>query len=576
MLGYSWDNNRVPLPPEEVDSLYIRNKYWREPTRSNIVKQALPGHYIGAAYPTPDFGDTRLKIAGMLKRIGQKPKPFNLRKVIWMRSFIDDWLEENLTPLDPNADISFETWIKSRPYTESRKMELRKCYEVVSSVDYDKRWERVNSFIKEESYPEYKLPRGIYSRTDFSKVVFGPLISACESVLFKFPSFIKKIPVSQRPDYITKLFEKASGNVYDCDITSLENSFTPTNLHTYGFRFLRYMVKQHPEAKIIAEIFISALSSPDTLVFSDVTVVSGCRQRSGCPSTSAFNGFACLMLVLGICKYLGYGVCSINEGDDAVFQTLATVTTEHYEWFGFQAKLNVNDHISKAGFCGLIFDTKTNTIVIDAIKYILKTNWTNQRDVLLSKRKCYQALKAKLLSLLWLAPRCPIIKEFALSQLKLVCGYAARFDAADFFSLSPQDKDDLKLVAKETNYAKLISRIPGLTEIDLDTRLVYEQKFTISVNEQLILEDFFKNKNDLKPYCHPLIDHYTNSDQQHFYETHTFTSPKLKMEQMRMINSLPNTKVKEYIDELIDRGRSNFDLQFGSSAASKFYLSKFY
>ena len=70
-------------------------------------------------------------------------------------------------------------WLEARNYTSNRKTQILKAYDEAKSLMADdllkQRAGRVEAFIKEEYYPEYKNPRAILARGDLAKAIFGPL-----------------------------------------------------------------------------------------------------------------------------------------------------------------------------------------------------------------------------------------------------------------------------------------------------------------------------------------------------------------------------------------------------------------
>ena len=99
-------------------------------------------------------------------------------------------------------------WLEARNYTSNRKTQILKAYDEAKSLMADdllkQRSGRVEAFIKEEYYPEYKNPRAILARGDLAKAIFGPMFEQLNHVFFTLPETVKKIPANKRPEYIER------------------------------------------------------------------------------------------------------------------------------------------------------------------------------------------------------------------------------------------------------------------------------------------------------------------------------------------------------------------------------------
>lgn len=147
--------------------------------------------------PHPDPSDRATMKAGVLKRFLMKPPKSDPAKRIRLRKFVANWLKNNLVPLSPDSDITVETWIEKTNYPRWRKEQLLDKWKKI--VDRrDPKHFRVKSFMKDETYPEYKHARAINSRSDEFKTLVGPIFKLIEKELFKLDWFIKKVPVKDR------------------------------------------------------------------------------------------------------------------------------------------------------------------------------------------------------------------------------------------------------------------------------------------------------------------------------------------------------------------------------------------
>ena len=104
------------------------------------------------------------------------------------------------------------SWLASRHYPQNRTKQILNAYDQAQSLVpgdiLKQRSGRVEAFIKEEYYPEYKNPRAILARGDLAKAILGPAFDQLNHLFFTLPETVKKLPAAQRPKYIE---ERCSG-----------------------------------------------------------------------------------------------------------------------------------------------------------------------------------------------------------------------------------------------------------------------------------------------------------------------------------------------------------------------------
>jgi len=143
--------------------------------------------------------------------------PIELTK---LAAFVTEFVKTNFRPV---KKLDFEEWLEQTSYNEQRKNQLRQAKDFADRPDYAT-CQKVDSFVKTESYPEFKHARMINSRNDKFKCYSGPFFKAMENEVYKYHSFIKHVPVPDRPALICAL-DKSGGFKYATDFTAFESHF---------------------------------------------------------------------------------------------------------------------------------------------------------------------------------------------------------------------------------------------------------------------------------------------------------------------------------------------------------------
>jgi hypothetical protein len=226
LFGYRTDQiKKLKLVNPVKKSFRVRRvRPWLQNYRP--ISRRLPVYYPSATPPRPCPGQIASTLSGVAKRAATStPKPDRKLRREFSR-FVSLWLKRNFEPLTTDEMMNFDEWLESTSYSEARKTELRKVWEDCGANPSKRMLVLVKCFVKDETYPEYKFPRGIYSRSDAAKCLFGPLVQSVSKKLFSMHWFIKKIPVVDRPMVIyEKLYKPGSKYVYT-DYTAFEAHFT--------------------------------------------------------------------------------------------------------------------------------------------------------------------------------------------------------------------------------------------------------------------------------------------------------------------------------------------------------------
>lgn len=467
----------------------------------------------------------------------------NLFELERFEEFVTKWVERHFVPLSDATDLSFETWLDGTNYTAGRKDELRKAnaevHETIArtrrrseaEADHegstqqhfeeqsrDKRYD-VNAFQKAEAYNAFKPPRVIAARSDFSKCIFGPIAKAIEKEVFKLKWFIKKIPVRDRPAYLREHVALAGHNVVATDYSKYESSFRAAIQASCERVLYNYMLSSNSWRDVFLAHYDGAVLGTNHVQFRDwFTEVIGSRM-SGEMFTSLGNGFSNLVTVCYLLDKQGYDceqLRGVFEGDDGLF--IAPHGFDIYDptvtRLGFELKITVEDAWNEASFCGNIFAEEENTNITDLCYVIANTPWHHADYVVAKLSKCDAVLRSKALSLIHQYPGHPVLQSYARCLLRITRGR----DISPYLdgpTIGNWERgrllEALKFFGIGTSFTD--SQIVG-APISMATRLLYEKKFKMTVEHQMILEDWFDEQQELDCYTHPILDLYMPEEYQ--------------------------------------------------------------
>lgn len=485
--GYRFGDQDFPKLPEKVSE---RVKISLKPNVDEVsprrpMKISLGCHVEGVTLPKPDIFDAKSAIAGSLKRTAYvNPKP-DRKRLLRLRDFVRRWLDSNMKPLTSTDVMESEDWINSRPYAEARKEQLRQTNRSRRGLPKTV----VKSFIKDESYTDFKFPRPINSRDDEFKCEFGPYVSAIEERMYQHPSFIKHIPVKDRPRYISEyLFPSLMASV--TDYSSFEAAFQKEIMEVLDQEMFKFFLKDLWNPRI--QYMLDALKNENVCHFKWYKVLVQATRMSGEMNTSLSNGFANLMVGLFLCEELGLGDCRmVVEGDDGLMTTTSGKypSQDEYASLGFTIKLAVQDK-NEASFCGIIFDPKELINVTDPREVLAEFGWSTQRYAKYSSKKLMALLRAKSMSYLYQYPGCPIIQELALYGLRMTRSY----DVSHFV------RNDINLDNyKREIYLKALQADNRPTTVGDSTRMLVDRLYGISLRQQLDIEEYLRSLDTLQP-----------------------------------------------------------------------------
>jgi len=337
--------------------------------------------------------------------------------------------------------------------------------------------------MKDETYTEYKHGRGIWSRSDVFKVLFGPLVAKIEETLYQHPAFIKHIPVKDRPAYIENLFAFQSDHIAGTDFTSFEASFTEQVMKSVDQKFFQFFTQNLHDPYIEFLYRVPALLNE--CIFKLFTVWIKARRMSGEMNTSSNNGFANWAL-FSFFHWLitGEWNCPIVvEGDDGLMKGdwIVFLQTSWFKMLGFDIKLDTYNSVSDASFCGILYDPEDLINVTDPHEVLASFGWCSRKYAGARKGRFLALLRCKSLSYLHQYPGCPIIQALALYGLRITRSY----DVRGFLK-----KDRAMSLWEREQIMQALNDHPVAKPVGFSTRLLIERRYKMSVEDQYALEEY--------------------------------------------------------------------------------------
>jgi len=455
-------------------------------------------HVAGYACPKADPLDPETTKAGVRKRFAIKPPKACDKTLKKFSEFVKTWVRRNLTPIAADADVTVEHWLAHTDYPDWRRKELRVQWDGVGSIwDPDKaqRYFRCSSFMKDESYPTYKHPRAINSRSDEFKCAVGPIFKLIEEEVYKLPAFIKHVPVADRPDYIMGLLHREGAKYLATDYTAFESQFVEKLMSACEFELYSYMTTALPEGANFMRLVREVLGGQNLCVFKRFRVCLNATRMSGEMCTSLGNGFSNLMFMLFTCQEAGCTeVMGVVEGDDGLFTMIGNPPKQHdFERLGLMIKAVEHDTISTASFCGIVFDPIDRINVTDPAKVLANFGWTQRAHNRARQSKLTGLLRCKALSYAYQYPGCPIIQELAAFGLR-VTSRVTNAKALELANQKGHDWNQKNLVTAAVKQGNIPWKETGWA-----TRILVEKLYGFTVEQQFHIEAYLRSLNKLQP-----------------------------------------------------------------------------
>jgi len=506
------------------------------------VAVSLGCHIFGAAAPHPDPHDPNTMVAGVAKRFAIKPPTPKPELVARLRLFVRHWLQQNLKPLDADTDLSVPTWLEGTSYPDWRKQELAQTWEVGIDLTDDRIY-HCASFQKDETYPEYKHGRGINARSDEFKILVGPIFKAIETEVYKHPSFIKHVPVSERAAYISEMLSSPGSKYYATDYTAFESLFVAAIMEAVEFELYGYMTSDLPCHEEFMNLCRTVLAGENRCNFKDFRVLLEATRMSGEMCTSLGNGFSNLMFMLFVAAEKGCtDVKGVIEGDDGLFTMKGEAPTQSdFADLGLIIKMETHLQLNTASFCGIVFDEEDLLNVTDPRTILVNFGWGSRRYACSGSKTLRSLLRCKALSLAHSYPGCPIIGALARMGLRLTSDISNR-QVLDRVVNRRKAMNDWQ---REWTLKMLDMGVPCFKNPPLNTRFLVEKLYGIQVEHQLMIERHLDSMTVLGPITSGIIDLYMTDCWRHYANNYVQSAPA----DVRR-PSLPIARMAGFRDEL--------------------------
>lgn len=471
---------------------------WFSPSESRQPMRVSHGPVLmGAAMPHPDVRHGQTAAVGAAARFATLPPKSDPELVDQLRQFVAGWLRKHLLPLS-NEDIPpFHEWLESTNYPRWRKRELTRIWEKLSVLGPKEC--RVKSFVKREVYPDWKHARAINARSDEVKVATGRVFKAVEKALFSLDYFIKKVPCADRPAFIQERLRRNGWKYIATDYTAFESLFTREIMKATEFQLYEYMLNNTSCWTSMRAFLDRVLAGINVCQFGEFTMNVAAKRMSGEMNTSLGNSFSNLMFFLFVCHLCGISeeeVAGVVEGDDGLFAIAKPIDVDLFTRLGLNIKLEEHEDLCTASFCGMVFDEHELCNITDPREVLATFGWYEPRYAGVSAEKAKALIRCKALSLAWAYPGCPVVAELAQYGLRVTQGVTKRalYKAA-------MAMDDWN---RQWHIAAIEAGAP-VKPVGRRTRLLVEQLYGLTVENQLRLEQYLRAKNDLGPINAPYV-----------------------------------------------------------------------
>jgi len=461
--------------------------------------------------PQPDPEDPHTVMAGLMKRVCSKNPKYNIDRLNALREFAKKHMRSKFKPISIAEDTSFETWLSKTNYSEDRKNQLRMKNENVTDIHRDS-FKKVPSFVKDESYDGYKYPRGIYSRSDEFKCIVGPYFKLMESIVYELPEFIKHVPVAERAKYVEDHVYADGARYAMTDYTSMESSFLEEVMQI-EFDLYEYLLSELMEGPEIMKLIRETMGGVNCIMFKYITLFLKARRMSGEMCTSLGNGWTNYIVLKFLFYEAGEEAHFVVEGDDGLTRIVNfEPTTEQYAEFGFTVKIEFVDDVSLGSFCGMIYDKTDRITITNPMNVIADFFWVGRTYACSKERIHLELLRAKSLSLLYTYPGCPILHSMAKWLVRMTKDYVPNWNILGWY-MKDQLLRDMKFYQKHDTVLN--------KPIGTNTRELMFAKYKIPIDDQIAIESYFDNKNDLKDLQCNLIDLHMPAMFKKFYDDYS-------------------------------------------------------
>jgi len=476
--------------------------------------------------PKADPYDRLNLLMGVSRRVAKTMPVADPARMERFAHFCQQYFAATLSPLPADSSMDVEDWLSKTSYSDARKDELRRVAREM--VAYKRKHQKAKSFGKDEHLADYKTIRIISSRSDAHKVTVGPMIKAVEKVVFgAWPEVIKKIPLPERPKYISEIFSSLEGLIYETDYRSYEATHTPAFVLACYFHLLLHMLQNHSDGLRRMRIHLAARFGKQILNFADFQVVLFLAiLLSGEMDTSLNNTVANKMACLFLCSenaqrarvpFDVYRTHGVFEGDDglAKLNPLIAPTALDFASIGADCEVQIRTDISSSTFCGICFDEVDLAPLTDIRDALGTFAWSHTPDSNAALRRRTELLIAKAYSYAYQYPGCPVLYPMACSILRRFTHdplHISKFIQNN--GIYDQWTKDMMLSA-----VKWHTTHPEVA-VGVRSRAFVERMFGVTCDEQARLELFLSTADASSFYD---VSYSTPASWNHFFANHVRT-----------------------------------------------------
>jgi len=459
----------------------------------SIVSTSLAFHIENAVLPRWDNKDGEFILLGATKRAAFRPPPVEKTLQEEFRAFVKEEIKKIFTPIVEESWDPFEEWLSGLIISQSRKEEIRTAYEQFEQTGELPPAVRIGSFLKDEPAEELKAPRWINARDDAAKAVLGPFFQKITDQFALLPEVIKTVPVEDRPKYLDELFGSFDVLVSSKDFTSFEAHFLSWIMEIEGecYEYVYGSYSQyHKVIKFMNYIqgrFIGGTYKMNALSMRNWgSLLVRAKRMSGEMNTSLGNTLMNLMVIRFIAYKKKAHVVCVVEGDDSLsrwFPPEATPTVEEYKALGWKVKDVRFLRPGDASFCGNVYDCEDLEVVKDPMYILVSLGWLNRKWNGCKNSVRMQLLKAKVMSMAHQYGRCPIVWAASKRLLELTADVKIKKKLLYNFYDQYWMTEGLR-----HNYSS-----PKISEPGLNSRLLVERMYSISIQDQYDIEEKLLN-----------------------------------------------------------------------------------
>ncbi len=267
------------------------------------------------------------------------------------------------------------------------------------------------------------------------------------------------------------------------DFKYFEASFTKQFMLSVEMPLYEWMSRSLDQGPEWYQIVEKAMTGINKCCFKDFILWIIATRMSGEMCTSLGNGFSNKIVGLYFAhKFKWRSFKYAVEGDDGVFSFYGTPPTpSDYLELGLVIKLEVVSDLALSSFCGILCDTTDYVNITDPIRAMLKFCWTTRQYKDAKEKKLMRLLRAKALSMLHQYTNCPILDSLARYGERVTRRYVPKINSYMNNYERVKTMEAIKYINEHG--------LPPRREF-INTRLAMERKFGITVEHQLILEDF--------------------------------------------------------------------------------------